>query len=250
MTQKHGARTTTGLVRSAPAYIVRVSARAKHVHLQLSWQGELEVVVPRGYNRRQIPKVIAAKRAWLERARARMHEELSALPSEFFQMRPARVRLRAVSRIYKVRYESAHGAPITIDEDGRALRVRGPIEDAAACAQALRVWLRTTARRTLTSWLQRTSEELKLPYTKVTIRSQRSRWGSCSARGAISLNCKLLFLPPTQVHYLFVHELCHTKHLNHSARYWAQVERKLPDYRRHETGLRDAWAYVPRWAGD
>lgn len=250
MAQRHSARRTTGLRHSPAAYTVRVSSRAKHVHLKLSWQGELEVVVPRGYSRRHIPKIIAAKSAWLERARARMHQQLSALPCEFFEQRPARAHLQALSRIYQVHYEPVSGTRITIDEGGHALRVRGPVEDAVACAQALRAWLRSTARRTLTPWLQETSEDLNLPYAKVTIRNQQSRWGSCSARGVISLSCKLLFLPPAQVHYLFVHELCHTKHLNHSARYWALVRRKLPDYGRHEIGLRDAWACVPRWADD
>lgn len=98
-----------------PAYAVRVSPRARHVHLKLSWQGELEVVVPRGYSRRHIPKVIAAKSAWLERARARMHEQLSALPCEFFEQRPARVRLQALSRTYKVHYESASGTRVRIE---------------------------------------------------------------------------------------------------------------------------------------
>jgi predicted metal-dependent hydrolase len=65
----------------------------------------------------------------------------------------------------------------------------------------------------------------------------------------ISLTCKLLFVPPAQVHYLFVHELCHAKHRNHSARYLALVARKLPDYRRQKLALRGAWRYAPRWAG-
>lgn len=177
-----------------------------------------------------------------------MRQQLQDLPVEYFEQRPAQVHLQAVQESFIVRYQTAPRARIAIDESDKELRVYGPIDDTAACASALRAWLRAKARRQLAPWLGQTSEDSGLPYAKITVRSQRSRWGSCSRRGFISLNCK--FLPPAQVHYLFVHELCHTRHLNHSARYWALVERKLPDYRDHEVALRAAWRYVPRWAGE
>lgn len=233
-----------------PEYSVRVSARARHVHLKLSRRGELEVVVPRGYNRRRIPEVLAAKRAWLERARARVARQMEGLPAEYFELRPERVRLQAIGKAYAVSYRELAAARVAVDETAEALYVRGPITTPGACAQALRTWLRAKALQTLAPSLRRTGAQLKLPYAKLIVRSQRSRWGSCSSRGVISLNCKLLFLPPAQVHYLFVHELCHTRHLNHSARFWALVERKLPGYREQETALRNAWRHVPWWAGD
>jgi predicted metal-dependent hydrolase len=172
------------------------------------------------------------------------------LPAEYFEQRPLSVRLRALDETYSVSYRATADAHIRVAEANGSLSVSGPIHDAAACVRGLRAWLQSKGRRRLPPWLQRTSEALRLPFAKTVIRSQHSRWGSCSAQGVISLNCKLLFLPKAQVHYLFVHELCHTRHLDHSARYWALVGSKLPDYRRFETALRDAWRYVPRWAGD
>ena len=75
-------------------------------------------------------------------------------------------------------------------------------------------------------------------YARAQIRRQRTRWGSCSASGTISLNVCLMFLSPAVVRYLFVHELCHTRHMNHSAHFWALVERAYPGYRDAERWLK------------
>lgn len=238
------------VIDDSEPYRVIEHPRAKHVQLKLSRRGVLNVVVPKGYNLRKIPAMVAARQVWLQRARARLREQLRNLPEEFFEQRPTRVRLRALNQLYKVNYRGASDGRIKFAEKDGTLNIVGPTDDISACIHGLRTWLRTKARQTLPPWLRQTSLALDLPYRKTVIRSQRTRWGSCSARGVISLNCKLLFLSRPEVEYLFVHELCHTRHLNHSARYWALVEQKMPDYRRLDAALRDAWQAIPRWAED
>jgi predicted metal-dependent hydrolase len=91
------------------------------------------------------------------------------------------------------------------------------------------------------------ARELGLGFSRIQIRRQRTRWGSCSATGTISLNVCLMFLEPAVVRYLFVHELCHTRHMNHSSRFWALVEHYEPDYRRLDRELLRGWQAVPAW---
>lgn len=76
-------------------------------------------------------------------------------------------------------------------------------------------------------------------YGSITIRNQRTRWGSCSGKGNLNFNCLLMRMPPEVREYVVVHELCHRKEMNHSASFWAEVERVLPDYREYRKWLKD-----------
>ena len=79
------------------------------------------------------------------------------------------------------------------------------------------------------------------------LRRQRTRWGSCSAAGTISLNVCLMFQRPEVVRYLMVHELCHRRHMNHSDRFWQLVESFEPGWRALDAELLKGWRHVPGW---
>ena len=91
--------------------------------------------------------------------------------------------------------------------------------------------LRESARRDLTQRCVFWAERLGVTYGRISIRHQRSRWGSCSSKGNLNFNCLLMLAPEAVRDYVVVHELCHRKHMNHSPAFWQAVERAMPDWR-------------------
>lgn len=91
--------------------------------------------------------------------------------------------------------------------------------------------LAKAARLDLPERVRRFAPQVGVSYGRITIRNQKSKWGSCSTRGNLNFNCMLMLAPEAVRDYIVVHELCHRKEMNHSPRFWAEVERTLPDYR-------------------
>ncbi len=87
-------------------------------------------------------------------------------------------------------------------------------------------------------------QNMGVSYGRITIRSQRTRWGSCSAKGNLNFNCLLMLCPEEVQDYVVIHELCHRKHLNHSADFWEEVEKFCPDYRVHRKWLKENGALL------
>lgn len=99
--------------------------------------------------------------------------------------------------------------------------------------------LASQARQTVPERVAYFAPLVGVTYGRITIRSQHTLWGSCSGKGNLSFNCLLMLTPPEVLDYVVVHELCHRKEMNHSARFWAEVGRVLPDYEIRRKWLRE-----------
>ena len=128
--------------------------------------------------------------------------------------------------------------------------VSGCVKSSREVNEALRRWLVRLTRRSVVPWLDELSAQAGLPYGKVSIRGQRTRWASCSSKGNINLNFRLLFLSPEVVRYILNHELCHTVHLNHSRDFWNMLACMEPDYRFFNSQAKRGMELVPEWAKD
>lgn len=231
-----------------PDYNIHVSPRAKHVKLKLSVvDGRLTVVIPRRFDRSLISGIVEERRPWIERTQRRLAAHRTHAGTADSNGRPDTITLRALGQVWRVEYRTGQQPARAPAEGEYLLTVRGAVDDHACCLLAVRRWLRRTARAHLLPWLQRLAQERNLHPGRISFRSQQSRWGSCSAHNAISLNQKLLFLPPPLVEQVLLHELCHTIQHDHSPKFWSLLESMSPGGRTRERELRTAWQYVPGW---
>jgi predicted metal-dependent hydrolase len=230
------------------AYQVRVSTRAKYPRLKMSVREGLVVVIPHGFDEERIPSVVEAKRAWIRRTEDRLREQVKFLLPKQPAVRPERISLRAIGEDWSVVYRHKEGMNVTgVERRRRQLLIYGDLGDETAVADALRRWLSRKTKERIVPWLMAQGRERGIDIARVAIRSQRTRWASCSPKGTISLNLRLLFLPKDLVRYAMLHELAHIREMNHSRRYWTLLASMEPNLRMLDGGLRSAWRLVPEW---
>jgi len=223
--------------------VMRESRRARRLFLQLVPPHTLELVVPVGTRPRDVQAFVEEHRDWIERARAHVKTRYSGDR----ELLPSSVTLRALGLRYGVRYRHVQGRRPRRKVAGQALLIETEYADHRDARGLLREWLLDEARAHLKPWLWREAEAVGRLPRSVQVRLQRTRWGSCSGQGNISINASALFLDAPVVRYLLIHELCHLFSLNHSRRFWRLVERFEPDCRELDRRLANAWTEVPLW---
>lgn len=229
-------------------YTIRKSTRARHVWLRLSPSGELVVVLPRGYSERHVPALVERHRAWLERAASRLEAKRTTQESDASAALPDVIALAAVGQAWTVEYRSTPSRRVTATEHtGQRVIVSGDTANRDACRDALLRWLRRRAKTILEPWLRKLALDTGFTAGRVVVRSQRTRWASCSRQGAVSLNVRLLFIAPELVRHVMLHELCHTVRMDHSKRFWGLLEKHDADCQSHRRLVRAAWHEVPSW---
>ena len=223
---------------SSDPFAVRVSPRARRLTARVHVGGRVEIVVPLGVSAHTVRDFVQRFTPWIDRKVAAMRCFVS--PSEPV---PENVEFALTNEKFVVDW---HREPKRDIEPGvDRILVRAPDERGARAL--LQNWLKRAAHDRLAPRLLQLAGELNYSVARVSIRCQRTRWGSCSTRGTVTLNCSLLFLTLEVVRYLFVHELAHTKHMNHSTNFWDLVEKLEPDYRRLDRDLIAGWRTVPGW---
>lgn len=229
-------------------YRLRESTRARRLGLRVTLQHGLEVVLPRGCDPSVVPELLRRKQRWIRAALDRVAAHLKAFgPPQPWQL-PAQIELPAIGRVWRVDAVETVSRRVTMREAGvDCLRITGHIASEKACRAALARWLIAQAREHLPLRLRDASQRTGLHCQRMSVRRQRTRWGSCSRHKTISLNAKLLFLPPELADYVLIHELCHLVEMNHSRRFWTLVARHYPDYRRASRQLREMRKHLPRW---
>lgn len=233
-------------------YTVRPSHRAKHVSLRVLPPGVVEVVIPLGFDPKQVPEIIASRQDWLQKYIDRFAAAAASRPTPGRDGLPTEIELRSHPNhpqdLWQVTYRNQPRQPLQLTfPKAQHIQVTGDLSRESAVYDGLRTWLKLKAEDDLVPQLRQLSQALQLPINRVTVRGQKTRWGSCSSRGNINLNYKLLFVPAATVRYVMVHELCHTQEMNHSPKFWRLVGQHCPDYASHRKQLKQAWQSIPTW---
>lgn len=237
----HGALSQTITTVSDICYQLRMSTRAKHARITIKPSRQIEVVLPLGMSRSEADKLVQQQHNWIKRTLARMQRQAPVVDDVL----PTHIELLAIGKQVQLVYVARQKKPIIWHQENSQLSI---CSDKACVPELLRGWLKVYAKEHLPALLKVVASDMQVDYCGVSIRLQKGRWGSCSMRKRISLNAKLLLLPPEVLRYVLVHELSHLEHMNHSAAFWSHVEQFEPDCRQRRRELRQLSMGLPAWA--
>ncbi len=220
-------------------YRWRQSTRRRTLSITLHPETGITVHSPRNYTRGGVEDFLRQKTRWILRHLTQMEARRGSMSPVrwengqqlFVEGRRQALDIRTGARL----------AGVMPREDRLVVWLRGAVpasELSDRTRAAVLEWYRGQARRVLEFRVAHFSELLGKRPVIVRVKEQKRRWGSCSAKGALNFNWKLILAPPPILDYVVVHELCHLIELNHSPRFWSQVERVMPDYREKKNWLR------------
>jgi predicted metal-dependent hydrolase len=206
------------------AYSIRRSPRARRVRVTVDATNGVEVVLPRRAPEREAAAAIRELAPWIGRRLAELERTRAAIAARGQTVPYLGQVLRLVEQPGRTRVHRRDDELFVPAGEQRT--------------PALERWYRRAARDEIAPRLDVACAQTANAYTGLTIRSQRTRWASCSHTGAMSFNWRLLLAPEPVLDYVVWHEVCHLEVLDHSPRFWALLERRCPDYREHLRWLR------------
>ncbi len=197
-------------------YKTILSNKAKYLRLQINHSNELEVILPKRYRHEKAEDFILQKKNWILK-----HLKEKKINGFYFFGDEIKV---------QINYDLFVKKPQIIYSNQKLI-ANIPAGYSFTQDEIYNLWLRHKAKIYIPKRVRELSKLTGFNYNRITIRSQKTRWGSCSASGSLSFNYRLLRFNERVVDYVIVHELCHLKELNHSKRFWKLVEKFCTDYK-------------------
>ena len=223
---------------------VRRSARARRFSARVFLDGRVEIVAPARAADSLLREFVARHRQWIERRSA---EAAGSAAGREFAFPPPAIELPAFREAWSLERGSVEGRARLRTLDSGVLQLGGSVGGRDATRDLLLGWLVERCRVHLGATLDELAAAHGYVFERLELRRQRTRWGSCSARGTISLNVCIAFQRPEVMRYLLLHELAHTRHMNHSRAFWDRVEQTCPEWRELDRELMRGWERVPGW---
>ncbi len=200
-------------------YTLKYSRKAKYLRLQIKNKGRLEVVLPRRYQLSDAENFIKKKSDWINK-----HLKKNALDDERYFLLGNEIKIEQTFDLFVKRHK--------VSFVNYVLSFTSPAGSVETKEELYENWLKKTAKKSLIERVNYIAEKFNFQVGKISIRSQQTRWGSCSSKGNLSFNYNLLRFRKEVVDYVVIHELCHVKEMNHSEKFWNLVEKYCPDYKK------------------
>lgn len=211
---------------------VRRGRRTRHVRLHVDEQGAITASIPARFAAERLDPIVRERADWLHDVLMRMEQKSRDTQVDLERGDPVRWLGRWIPTSLK---RGGRRAVVRLEDDRLHLRV----PDGEDAHDALVAWYRREARGIFEERVAAWSEVFGLTPGKVSVREQRTRWGSCTHKGDLSFNWRLVLAPEWVLDSIVVHELCHIDELNHSSRFWALLDERFPEHEAASEWLRD-----------
>jgi predicted metal-dependent hydrolase len=212
--------------------VVRTS-RVKTASIKVD-DGLVSVVVPKALAIERIQQLVEDKYQWIVHKIA-LHEEFKPASDRKFVSGEAYAYL---GRNYRLKVVAGAYIPVKLIQGRLVATLPDGTKRSNLVRDAVIRWYKLNALRKIKEKVRRYSKTMGLEPKSVSIKTLKSRWGSCSPKGELDFNWLIVMAPNRVVDYVVVHELCHLKQLDHSPKFWKEVERVMPDYAEHKEWLK------------
>lgn len=217
------------------SYIIKRSTRAKHVRLEVRQETGLTVVIPSFYKLKHLPALLESKNNWILDKLTR-YGQVQSLSDEKEPKSGDTISYLGRNLEVVKRQNCRNANSIKLERNRLVVAIGSA---SSRLNLILEQWYRMQAAKLIRERANKLSARLGLTYNRILIRGQKTRWGSCSYKGNLSFNWKLIMAPEPVIDYVIIHELAYLKEMNHSKNFWKLVAEHCPHWRNHRKWLKD-----------
>ncbi len=210
-----------------------IESKRKSVAIEITRDGEVLVRVPKGIREQDLNKLMKSRQRWIY-VRVMAARERKPISRSYKTGR----KLLFLGQEIELQVEPHPNKEfVLLKEDKLYVCILDGHEDLVP--KMLEEWYRRQARKVLTELTEYYARRMCLIVNQISIKDQRTRWGSCSAKHNLNYNYRLVMAPKSVIEYVVIHELCHMIHMNHSKEFWHEVEKIQPEYKQYRKWLKD-----------
>lgn len=212
-------------------------SRRKTIGITIDCEGKVKVACPLRTTDKRINDVIREKAPWIIKKLSEIKQRPRAIPKKYIEGEPL-LYLGATYTLRLIRLDSCQKKPFIILNDTNIGIVHKDSISEDEIISALKCWYTHQFKTIVLERIAYYSPLIEVSPNRITVRQQKSRWGSCSSKGNINLNLRLILAPVNIIDYVIVHELCHMREMNHSKKFWNLVQSIFPDYKECKAWLK------------